>query len=215
MKRLCSVDGCGTDASCRFNGIWYCNKHYLRMYTNGTTELLGRKRTTKLTRYSDHASIITANGSEILIDLEDIEPAMRYSWCISKTGYAVANIQNKVTKMHRYLLSKADINISNMVVDHINANKLDNRRVNLRTCSQSFNGKNLPMKKNNNSGHTGVNKKRNGRYRARIMVNYKEICLGCFDNIDDAICARKEAEIRYYGMYAPHKGAQSKASIQC
>ena len=57
--------------------------------------------------------------------------------------------------------------------------------------------------KNNTSGVAGVSKTSSGRWRARITVNRKEIRIGTYDTIEEAIAARKDAEVRYYGEFAP------------
>lgn len=49
----------------------------------------------------------------------------------------------------------------------------------------------------NKTGKTGISKS-NGKYRVRIQINGKGIHLGYFDNIDDAIAARKVAEEKYF-----------------
>jgi hypothetical protein len=60
-------------------------------------------------RNNDYSiQIRTSKGQKILIDPDDFEKCSKYSWCISKTGYAVANIRGKVTKMHRYILGVKD-----------------------------------------------------------------------------------------------------------
>lgn len=199
-KRACSAPGCTREAASRVNGIWYCNKHYLRMHNNGDLELHPRRRTTKLIHDGGNtATIVTANGELILIDRDDIDKAMRYSWCISKTGYAVANIGGHVTKMHRYLL---DLSKGELVVDHINGNPLDNRRCNLRLCEPEENGRNLKKKKSR-SGETGIRKTSHGRWNARIMIGRKEVHLGNYLTKEAAIEARQAAERQYFGEYAP------------
>ena len=91
----------------------------------------------------------------------------------------------------------------NFVVDHINGNKLDNRRSNLRICTCKENLRNVSASKNNKTGHLGISLTKFGRYRARIMVDGKEIRLGNYVNLEDAIKARKKAEIKYFGEYSP------------
>jgi hypothetical protein len=54
--------------------------------------------------------------------------------------------------MHRLLLSPS----KNSVVDHVNGNVLDNRRANLRVCSQQQNTFNRKIGRNNKSGYKGV-----------------------------------------------------------
>ena len=144
--------------------------------------------------------IITANNNKFLVDYDDFEKVSKYSWCISKTGYAVANIKGKVIKMHRYILN---VTGPDVVIDHINGNKLDNRKVNLRLCTSRENTLNSSTSKNNKLGVLGISTTREGKFRARIYVYGKEINLGHYKNIEDAIIARQKAEEQYFKEFAP------------
>lgn len=95
-------------------------------------------------------------------------------------------------------------------VDHINHDKQDNRWCNLREVTHSSNGKNLSLKKNNTSGITGVvwNKERK-KWQAQIAPNGKMITLGRFENLEDAIDARKKAELKY-GFHSNHGTKQEE-----
>lgn len=87
-------------------------------------------------------------------------------------------------------------------IDHIDGDGLNNKWSNLRSVSHNLNGKNQKMHTTNTSGVSGVYyRKDSGRWRAKIMVDNKQINLGTFKNKDDAIAARKEAEIKhnFYG----------------
>jgi len=90
----------------------------------------------------------------------------------------------------------------NMVIDHINGDKKDNRLQNLRLVKHSENSKNLSRSKVNLSGVVGVHK-RGSKWVAQIKNNYKQIFLGSFDNFEDAVTARKEAELKY-GFHENH-----------
>ena len=199
---------CGAKASGRVKGVWYCNKHWQRMYYNGTTELKGRKRTTTLNIVGDIGIITTRKGEKILIDARDAAKAMRYSWCISKTGYAVANINGHVRKMHRYIMDVHDV--AGVIVDHRNGDRLDNRRENLRFCTLEENARNKGRIRNASNDYPGVNRKSNGKYRARITVCRQEKQLGTFDTLEEAIAARKKAECEYHGEYAQSKRGEMK-----
>lgn len=88
-------------------------------------------------------------------------------------------------------------------IDHKDRDGWNNKWVNLRESTQLENGKNLSIKKNSPLGIPGVTPdNRRGGYRARIMVNYKEIHLGNFPTIKRATVARKAAEAKYFGEFA-------------
>lgn len=192
---------CGKPFSCSFNGLPYCNKHYLRIKNNGTTELPKRKSKNTYVTTGAITTLKTTKGIEFIVDTNDLEKVLCYTWCVSKTGYLVANINNKVIKLHRYLL---ELSSPSEIVDHINRNRLDNRRCNLRVCNSSENAKNLSVKKTNSSGYPGIDITRYNKYRARISVGGKELRLGNFETLQEAISARKTAERKYYGEFAPN-----------
>ena len=195
-KEVCCI--CGGPFACRYDGKPYCNKHYLRMYFGGTPELRGRASTNNFEIIGDVLKITTKSGIQILADAEDAYKITSHSWCISRTGYAVANINYKTIKMHRLILGDPP---AGYVTDHINGNPLDNRKSNLRFCTLKENARNCKVGKNNKTGFTGVAKV-GGKYKAQITVNRKSICLGTYEKLEDAVKARKEAEKEYFGEFA-------------
>jgi hypothetical protein len=100
---------------------------------------------------------------------------------------------------------KAD---KNCVIDHINGNTMDCRKMNLRSCTHGENLRNRKVKENNKSGVTGVfwnNYIPTPKWMAYIKLNYKFINLGYYDDKEDAIKARKEAEQKYFGEFVRKK----------
>lgn len=88
-------------------------------------------------------------------------------------------------------------------VDHINHHKYDNRKFNLRNTTRSQNARNRTA--------LGICRhKKTGRYEAYITVDYKRIYLGIYDNLEDAIAARKEAEEKYFGEYSYNNSISTK-----
>lgn len=90
-------------------------------------------------------------------------------------------------------------------IDHIHGDKTrnDNRKSNLRIVTKSQNSMNKKIMSNNTSGVTGVGRnKSKKRWTAYIVVNNKQINLGVFDDINDAIKSRKAAEEKYFGEYS-------------
>ena len=145
----------------------------------------------------------TTSGISFYIDKADIEKVSKYTWCLSKTGYLVANIRHKVVGLHRYLLDCK----ANECVDHIDGNPRNNSRSNLRICSQKQNLRNMKLKKNNTRGYPGISYLANiGKFRVRIMVNIKEIALGRYNTFEEALKVRVNAEKKYFKKFAPCYG---------
>lgn len=133
-------------------------------------------------------------GNVALIDATDLALVQKHTWCVARIRnyyYAVTSINRKRVYLHRLLMQP----ISSEVVDHINRNTLDNRRVNLRKCSHAENMQNRKLQENNMSGHPGVWKEAaKKKWKAKIQRNGKIIYLGSFASKDAAIAARMEAE---------------------
>lgn len=116
---------------------------------------------------------------------------------VNKYGFKLS----EHTLITLYMLGKV---FPNSEVDHINHVRDDNRWCNLRIVDRKFNSMNLSQHKSNTSGVSGVawHKQRN-KWRAFIMVDYKQISLGLFTEFEDAVKARKEAEQKY-GFHSNH-----------
>lgn len=135
---------------------------------------------------------IFENGKEMLFDIEDLEKVSAYPWHIDNAGYPGCYAEKKMVRLHRFLIPEV---ADGMVIDHINRNKLDNRRENLRICTQKENVRNSPLQRNNTSGVAGVFfDKKVGRWRAQVYKNKKTVHVGIFDDYEDAVTARKNAE---------------------
>lgn len=138
---------------------------------------------------------------EALVDNEDFNTAKNFKWYINKGGYVVANISHRsrpyggTIYLHRLILK---INDSRIFTDHINHNKLDNRKSNLRTCSPAENCRNRTPSKYTVSG---IGRYKKTKYRARIMINKKDVHIGIYKSLDMAIDARKKAERKYFQDY--------------
>ena len=163
---------------------------------------MGRKHTqNKIVMYDDYAEIVITDrkGNEkarAKIDIDDIDKVKEYRWNLDNYGYVKCT--NKGIFIHRFIMNAP----KGKSVDHINGDKLDNRKCNLRICTQANNLKNQKKRKNNKSGHTGVYwREKDNKWGAYICVNYKSIYLGLYDDKEEAIKVRKEAEMKYFGEY--------------
>lgn len=134
-----------------------------------------------------------------LVDNEDFDYLNQWKWHYLK-GYAMRNnyVNGKRQKkilMHRVINNTPE----GFETDHINHNRLDNRRKNLRSVTTQQNQRNASLAKNNKSGFIGVHfYKRVNKWIAYIWKDYKKIHLGYFTNLEDAILARRDAERKYW-----------------
>ncbi len=119
-------------------------------------------------------------GLFAFVDDEDFKKVSQYKWQYYGR-YAEAKINHKTTYMHRLILNTPKGKNS----DHINGDKLDNRRRNLRICTQSENMGNRKLQANNTSGYKGVFPVKN-RWRAEIKKNGIKYFLGSFKTKEEA-----------------------------
>lgn len=127
------------------------------------------------------------------IDLED-EHLAKLKWG-SHTGYARTYINGKATFLHRLVMDAP----KGLFVDHINHDKLDNRKSNLRLCTNTENIRNRRLTDKNTSGYKGVHFcKRNQNWTAKIQNKW----LGVFDDPVEAAKAYNRAAIKNYGEFA-------------
>ncbi len=140
-------------------------------------------------------------GRVTIVDDEDYDWLTTWKWCTSQ-GYAARSVASDhvdVIYMHRLLLAAPP----KMVVDHINLDKLDNRRSNLRLCTRSQNCYNRPASKSSRSGVKGVfwdNEK--GKWLSQICVSGKRIHIGRFNSMEEAARAYNDAARDVFGQYA-------------
>jgi hypothetical protein len=144
----------------------------------------------------------TSKEEPFYFDLEDYDKIKNYCWRKDKYKYIVTNEKEddrKIIKMHRLIMNVYDEDIK---IDHIFHNRYDNRKKFLRIASNIENSQNRSLQSNNTSGYTGVwyDKKRN-KWVAEIKVNKKKKHIGRFNNLQDAVIARKNAEIKYFGDF--------------
>lgn len=144
-----------------------------------------------------------------LVDDEDYQELSKFNWYAAwnkdtKSFYVVRNIkkfeliQANAERMHRNIMDAP----CDMVVDHINHDTLDNRRVNLRICTHSQNLMNRGKNRNNSSGYKGVYwSKAAGKWYAQIKVNRKSNYLGLFLTKEEAHKAYREASKKFHGEF--------------
>lgn len=149
-------------------------------------------------------------STEFYVDADDFDKIKDYCWyenVRTDTNTLRAFINGEYVTMHRLL------GFNNC--DHEDRNELNNRKYNLRTCTQQENCRNRSLMSNNNSGVTGVCwNKRDSKWTAYIKTSEANLYLGSFINIEDAITTRLKAEKKHYGDFAPQKHLYKQYGIE-
>ncbi len=144
-----------------------------------------------------------------IVDDEDFKWLSKWKWHYNqckKSGYAVrhdnSNSKQPLIRMHVIIMKRHKRWKRGKEVDHINTCGCDNRKENLRLATECEQRANQGQRSDNISGVVGVGwYKKTNKWRAYIKVNKKSKHLGLFVNKKDAIDARHEAEIKYFGEY--------------
>ena len=198
--KKCAIDGCEKKGFCRN----LCSMHYNRWRRHKPVE--GR------TIYTPNEFVIEENDCKIylydfhgeykgfaIIDASDADKCRGHKWSLGANGYIECTSERLF--LHRVILGlgKED----REYVDHINHNKCDNRRENLRFCSCSQNQYNQKVRITSKTGYKGVCwDSGRGKFMANIQANLKNKYLGHFDNADMAALAYNAAAEKLHGEFA-------------
>lgn len=197
---ICKVKGCDNKAYRR----GYCNKHNLQIKRHGRILARTYYDENKIIQASQYCIMELCNRkhepvAETIFDIEDYHKVKKNRWNLSHYGYAKC-IKLK-TCLHNFVLRESPD--AEMPVDHINGNKLDNRKCNLRICTRSQNAMNAQISKGNTSGYKGVClDKASGKWVAAINPGGKKKSLGRHQQIQHAAKAYNNAAIKVFGEYA-------------
>lgn len=131
------------------------------------------------------------SGHIVIVSDADFDRVSQFKWSIGSTGYAQRSVLGKKQTMHRFILAAPD----GVDVDHVNMNRLDNRRDNIRLCTRSQNCKNKGKRSDSTNQFKGVNRvgKSTGGYRARVSIDKKDTSLGTFSTEEAAARAYDKA----------------------
>jgi len=196
IGRICSIAGCEN----RVDSHGLCGKHLARFKQGKDPNDRTRLDKNIIIIDGDIARIVLYDNSgiskaEAIIDTEDIEKIRGRKWSRTSHGY----VRNKDGYLHHAIVGKQD----GLHVDHINRNKMDNRKENLRIVEIKINLVNTSQFSNNKSGYKGVVKTRSGRWTA--FVNSRDVKrrnLGTFDTPEEAATAYNHFMLEHYGGMA-------------
>lgn len=196
------------------NTYWLCRcdcgnekEVYIGSLKRGTTQSCGclhREQISQLSKslksYNEYEVVGNTvyvkmiHGHTMICDLDDWERLKDIKWSRNSGGYASgANAENKIVIFHKQVMGEN----GEYIVDHINRNRLDNRKCNLRFATYAQNTWNKGMVKTNTSGAVGVYK-HGKKWQVRITVNHKKMHLGAYETFEEAVKVRKEAEAKYH-----------------
>jgi len=135
---------------------------------------------------------------KIIIDKEDITLFNSYKWYLKDWKYLVNKKKNLTIYFHRLILG-----FPTWIVDHINRNTLDNRKINLRIVDKSQNSMNSKTRIDNSSWFKWVSfRKDKLKWHAYININKKRINIWYYKNIKDAIKNRILFENKIFWQYS-------------
>ena len=145
-----------------------------------------------------------SNGGITLVDDDDYDVLNKYKWRKEASGYVfrTGSIKgrNVPVRMHRVVMEAP----KGLQVDHINGNKLDNRKENLRLATRSENQRNVGKRSSNKSGYKGVRwvPSPYNKWRVDIRTDEGKKFIGHFNNILEAAKAYNDAALNYHGEFA-------------
>ena len=186
LEHKCEVCGKLWRKKLRADGKTVCNKHYNQFKKFGCfrdsssrtqrdkNEIIKEGNVTYVCLYDKQYNVI----AKAIIDTEDIDKIKNIKWRLNCNGYAVNNSHTSIF-LHRKILETDEY------VDHINGNRLDNRKCNLRICTKSTNQMNV--------NYRGIYPLKD-KWLAKIKINQKQIHLGLFPFKEEALYSRWFAE---------------------
>lgn len=175
-----------------------------------------RRKPVAICACGDHAFTSLTQGFSTIVSPGDIHFLEKESWCAAlngKRGFRVVNGRRK--KLHRVILGLSD---RTHIVDHINGNRFDNRRDNLRVCVSAQNSHNQsPHKDKTHSRYKGVTRDKRAVSKpwiARIMANGILRNLGSFETAEQAAAAYDAAALEMHGDFARTNSSMGLLPIQ-
>jgi hypothetical protein len=148
----------------------------------------------KPSEFTDQHAALLLEGKYIFCDRDDLEKIGSHNWYFSAGGYLCRRDGGHVIPFHREVMTAPP----GMVVDHIERNRLDNRRCKLRVITIAQNNHNRTRKK---GGPIGV-RYRKGKFEVSITFNHKNEYLGRYASEEEAKKVYDLAAVKRYGSAA-------------
>lgn len=139
-------------------------------------------------------TIKLTQGKIAIIDDNDFEKVNKWKWSFHHSGYVVRG--KPQISLHRFVMKAK----KGQFVDHINRNRLDNRKENLRFCNRRQN-------QFNSLGEDGIHWRGDREaWIVRMMVNGRKKYIGYYKTKKLAEEARKQSSLKYHKKFSPYVG---------
>lgn len=148
--------------------------------------------------YEDYYILVIDDKYHVIFDKDDYERINICNWHVRDNGYIYCN---QLGYMHRYIMKCND----GLEVDHINNDRSDNRKSNLRVCTRQKNSFNRSINYTSDSKIFGVQKTKSGKWMSQIKFNGKRIYLGIYSDFYQAVKIRLKHEKELFGDYGSQK----------
>jgi len=166
---------------------------------NGVAFGTNRRKKNKYYIENSTLHVILNRKHEFICNQDDLDYVVSASWHETEDGYARGCVNGKDIYFHNLILG--NLYEEKLLCDHINGNRRDNRRCNLRLVTPKQNSYNTKIYSNNTSGYAGVHKSKNKKRWTAYITKDKTYYLGTFDTKEEAITARRIAEEKLFGEY--------------
>ena len=208
IERICEVKSCNNKAQYKYKNInWLCPKHISQMNQFGKILERTNHDLNEIIEYNAYVKIVLYDIKNIecaraIIDKNNINKVKDYKWYLRSDGYVATNDYNgEYAYLHHIILGDN----YNLYRDHKDRRRLNNLESNLRLADGAENGANKSISIRNTSGRVGVHwAKDQQKWCASISFRNKRKNLGYFDDFDEAIKIRENAEIKYFKDFNPN-----------
>lgn len=195
LEHRCEICGKPWRKKLKADGKVVCGKHYKQYkkfgyFRDSKPRTQRDKNEITVDGEVSYISLYDKYYNEIaraMIDTEDICKVKNIKWRLNCNGYAINNSKRSIF-LHRQILGVDDM------VDHINGDRLDNRKSNLRVANHSTNQM--------NTNHKGVSLRDDNRWYAYIKKNQRMLNLGVYEYEQEALFARWYAEKLLFAEFA-------------
>lgn len=213
----CDICGCESFKKIRAYGHTLCSKHKRQFIKYGHALDNNPRTVNDLNDYIIQNGCVYFNVYNqkcnwvgyFVIDLCDLELVKYHKWRFNNFGHVVTGSGKNIRDISHIILGIDKSLDSEIIVDYVNSNPRDNRRINLKICTQSQN-----HLSSNSTGIIGVSYDKNRHvYAPEIRIDKKRVHLGRYRSIEEAAYVRLVAERYLFKEFANDDNIKKKESI--